>query len=102
MLLHPTIYDTFAMVVAEAMAYGVPVIVSREAGIAELITHRDSGWLLSTDSSDTANALMTLQKDTALAEQLGGRGRMVAATRSWDDVALATVGAYHDAAATRR
>src|SRR5205807_1357771 len=38
-LLHPTIYDTFAMVVAEAVAYGLPAIVSPEAGIADLLEH---------------------------------------------------------------
>ena len=40
-LVHPTLEDTFAMVVLEAMAYGLPVIVSgaKYCGISELLTN---------------------------------------------------------------
>ena len=40
-LVHPTLEDTFAMVVLEAMAHGLPVIVSgaKYCGISELVTH---------------------------------------------------------------
>src|SRR5262249_48627622 len=39
----PTPYDAFGMVVAEAMASGLPVITTREAGAAEWIAHGFSG-----------------------------------------------------------
>src|SRR5437870_1575205 len=45
-LLLPTSYDAFGMVVSEAMACGLPVVVSREAGAAELVQHRVNGLLL--------------------------------------------------------
>ena len=40
-LVHPTLEDTFAMVVLEAMAYGLPVVVSSAAycGISGLLSH---------------------------------------------------------------
>ena len=47
-LAHPTLEDTFAMVVLEAMAHGLPVVVSNEkyCGIAGLLTHETNALLL--------------------------------------------------------
>jgi UDP-glucose:(heptosyl)LPS alpha-1,3-glucosyltransferase len=93
-LLHPTIYDTFAMVVAEAMSYGVPVIVSREAGVVDLITHLETGWIIGPDETDAASALLRLKEDAALRERLATGGRSVANARSWNDAARETMSLY--------
>lgn len=93
-LLHPTIYDTFAMVVAEAMAYGVPVIVSKEAGISDLITNGESGWILGSGAGEVATALMRLQADRPLRERFIAGGRVVASRRTWNDVAAETLSVY--------
>jgi glycosyltransferase involved in cell wall biosynthesis len=47
-LAHPTLEDTFAMVVLEAMAHGLPVIVSCAAycGISALLIHEKNALLL--------------------------------------------------------
>ncbi|MCF8168489.1 MAG: glycosyltransferase family 4 protein [Rhodoferax sp.] len=47
-LAHPTLEDTFAMVVLEAMSYGLPVVVSasRYCGIAHLLNHRQNALIL--------------------------------------------------------
>lgn len=37
----PTRHDAFGMVVAEAMAHGIPVLVSKNAGVAEIIPRED-------------------------------------------------------------
>jgi len=42
----PTLYEPYGMVISEAMASGIPVITSRNAGASELIIHRETGWLL--------------------------------------------------------
>jgi len=98
-LLHPTIYDAFGLVVAEAMAHGVPPVVTRAAGVAELIRHGESGWIVEGDPRDgTAAALQALVSDRALRERLGAGARAVAATRTWDDVARETLAAYAEVA----
>jgi glycosyltransferase involved in cell wall biosynthesis len=97
-LLYPTIYDTFAMVVAEAMAFGIPVIVSPEAGIADLIEHGRSGWILAPQASDAARALLALRDDPALRGRLENGAREVASHRSWDDVTRETEAVYVRAA----
>jgi glycosyltransferase involved in cell wall biosynthesis len=94
-LLHPTIYDSFGLAVAEAMASGLPPIVSRAAGIAELLTHGESGWLLAADSTtEAATALRTLAKDAALLQRLAQGAQAVVERRTWDDVAQETLAVY--------
>ena len=46
-LVLPTLYDPFPNVVLEAMAMGLPAIVSDQCGAAELVKHGESGWIVS-------------------------------------------------------
>ncbi len=94
-LIHPTIYDTFGLVVAEAMARGLPVVVSREAGVSEVIEHERSGWVLErNDPQALAAALRLLAEDPALRGRLAEGGRAAAARRTWDQVARETLALY--------
>ena len=53
-LAHPTLEDTFAMTVLEAMSYGLPVVVSGEkyCGIAGLLAHETHALLLDDPQDD--------------------------------------------------
>ena len=48
LLVHPTLEDTFGMVVLEAMSHAVPAIVSAEqyCGISSELTHLQNAWIL--------------------------------------------------------
>jgi glycosyltransferase involved in cell wall biosynthesis len=82
-------------VVAEALWIGVPAIVSREAGVAELLEHRRSAWLLEAPTAEaTAHALRGLAADQALRSGLAVGGREVAARWTWDRTAAATEALY--------
>lgn len=95
LLVHPTIYDTFGLVIAEAMSHGLPVVVSRAAGGSELLSHGESAWVLETGSAaETAAGIQALVGDPALRERLGRTAREVARRRSWDDVAEETLAVY--------
>ncbi len=92
----PTPYDAFGMVITEAMACGLPVIVSRAAGASELLTHRQDGLLLE-DAGDVpalAAALREVSEDTALAERLGQAARVRVEPWTWDEVARRTLQVY--------
>lgn len=54
-LLHPSLEDTFGMVVLEAMSHGVPVVVSssKYCGIAADLTHGLNGFILTNPKSST-------------------------------------------------
>lgn len=60
----PTRHDGWAMVVPEALAAGLPVITTMEAGAAlELVTHGLNGWLLpNSDAHAIGDAMCQLAK----------------------------------------
>lgn len=87
--LFPTSYEPFGMAILEAMASGLPSIVSRSAGAAELIVNGESGFLLQdpADTREIASALGRLVEDGGARTSLGREARRVADRRSWDQVA---------------
>jgi UDP-glucose:(heptosyl)LPS alpha-1,3-glucosyltransferase len=68
----PSLYDPFGLVVAEAMAAGRPVVVSRRTGAADLVTHGESGYVLEDerDPDELARYLNALA-DPAQREEFG-------------------------------
>jgi UDP-glucose:(heptosyl)LPS alpha-1,3-glucosyltransferase len=95
-LLLPSPYDPFALVVSEAMGCGLPVVVSREAGVSELIQHGVNGLLLEDMTSDAewAQHMRSLLNDRPWAEALGRAGRKTIEELTWDRVAAETLVVY--------
>jgi len=100
----PTPYDSFAMVAAEAMSCGLPVVVSREAGASELIENGTNGLLLNdvTNAEELASHMRSLLQDREWAEQLGRGGRETVEKLTWDTVAEQTMQVYEELLQTRR
>jgi UDP-glucose:(heptosyl)LPS alpha-1,3-glucosyltransferase len=102
-LAHPTLEDTFAMVVLEAMAHGVPVVVSSATycGISALLT-ADVDALLLSDPRDAAalqTALMRVLEDGTLTQCLRMQGQRFARQHLWSEVALLQEAIYYTVAA---
>ena len=91
-LAHPTTEDTFAMVVLEAMAHGLPVVVSGPSycGIASLLNNQVDAMILAspTDEHELASVLERILKDHGLRERLSAGARHFAVQRSWTGAAL--------------
>ena len=87
------------MVVTEAMASALPVIVSREAGAAELLEHGINGLVLNDfqNVDELAELMHSLANDRAFARRLGHAGRITAEQYSWDVVAGRTMEIYRRA-----
>ncbi len=93
MLVHPTLEDSFAMVVLEAMAHRLPVVVSGSAycGISSLLDHEQNALLI--DDPHNAAALQqmvsTVLRDPFMAERLREQGYAFAVQHSWQCTAAA-------------
>jgi len=84
MLVFPSRYEPFGMVVIEAMATGLPVITATTTGASEIVTP-ECGIILS-DSEDVSGLTTALEKltnDAHLREQMGKAGRAIAEQCSW-------------------
>ncbi len=102
-LVHPTLEDTFAMVVLEAMAHGLPVVVSSAAycGISGLLSHGVNALLVDDPRSTRAlgHAVGRLCGDEHLRRQLGGQARIFAQGYRWEDIARQQESLYYDSLA---
>jgi glycosyltransferase involved in cell wall biosynthesis len=73
-------YETFQLVVAEAMAHGTPVVARRIGAVAELVEEAGGGLLFDT-LGECRQAMARLASDGALRSELGARGRAHARAR---------------------
>jgi len=102
-LVHPSVYDAFGLVVAEAMAAELPVIAGRSIGAAEWIVPEKNGLLC--DPADPATlraALEWLRADSERARTLGRAARVTVRQHSWDACAAATEAVYERVLARRK
>ena len=72
----PSLYETFGVVLLEAMSFAKPVVATRTGGIPEIVVENETGFLVAPrDSEALAGKLMILLKNQFLGEQMGKAGR---------------------------
>jgi len=90
-------YEPFGLVAVEAMACGVPVVVSAVGGLAETVLDGITGLHVPPRSpSAIADALRRLFADPGLAERMGRAGVRRSQQFGWDHVAAETLRVYQD------
>lgn len=89
----PSIKEGFGLVVVEAMASGIPVVVSRQAPFTEYLGAEDALWCDPSDSLSIADAMLR-SLDDARRRRLIARGTVIAAQHDWGKVAGAHLGVY--------
>jgi glycosyltransferase involved in cell wall biosynthesis len=84
----PSEYESFGLVLLEAMAQGTPVIASRVGGIPEFVEDELAGCLVPPlEAAPLAEALVELWDDEAVRRRLGEYGRTQVVPRyTWDRV----------------
>ena len=101
-LVHPTLEDSYAMVVLEAMAHELPVVVSGPAhcGIARELVDGVQALLLPDpkDAVALAARIDTVLGDAELAARLRAQGLAFAKQHSWEEAALQYEALYSQAA----
>jgi phosphatidylinositol alpha-mannosyltransferase len=88
-------WESFGIVLLEAMAVGKPIVASNIEGYASLITHGVEGLLVPPKDEDSlAQALTSLMTDESLRQQMGARGRVKAKKYDWKYVAQRVLNYY--------
>jgi glycosyltransferase involved in cell wall biosynthesis len=96
LLVHPSRYEGFGLILAEAMARGVPLVVAHATALPE--TAGDAAMYFEPgDSGDLGSAILRALQTR---EGLIAAGRRRVAELSWAATAQATVDVYREAAAT--
>jgi glycosyltransferase involved in cell wall biosynthesis len=93
MLAHPAFYEGFGLPPLEAMACGLPVVVSNVASLPEVVG--DAGLLVDPHGVDELTVGMwRILNDGELAQELREKGLRQAARFSWERAALETQAIY--------
>lgn len=78
-LVHPSLADGFGYVVAEAMASGIPVIVTDKTGASDLVVDGQNGYVVPAgDSQAISDRLAHLAGKPSLLKQMGQAARETA------------------------
>jgi glycosyltransferase involved in cell wall biosynthesis len=89
--------ENFGMGVAEAMACGLPVVVSEEVGISPWVAGSNAGFSVRRDPEIAAQAIANLLDHPEVAHAMGERGKcLVASEFSADAVGRQMLAKYHE------
>ena len=90
----PSHTDTFGNVVLEALASGVPAIVTPDGGPASIVRDGETGRIVADE--DFATAIASVIADPAKLDSLRAAARAHALTASWDSVFEGVYYAYRE------
>jgi glycosyltransferase involved in cell wall biosynthesis len=91
----PSVSEPFGIAPLEAMSHDVPVIISKQSGVSEVLTHalKVDFW----DVNEMANKIIAVLRHPPLASTLRQHGSFEIRRMSWTDAARACVGVYDQA-----
>ena len=93
----PSVSEPFGIAPLEAMSHDVPVIISKQSGVSEVLTHalKVDFW----DINEMANKIIAVLKHPPLASTLRQHGSFEVRRLSWTDAARQCVQIYDQARA---
>ena len=103
---HPTLIDSFGLAPLEAMAHGLPVIISGPefCGFGRYVTHLHDAWVLNDpqDAREIAQGLYALNSDQALRANLLHHAAKLVGSLSWTAAAQKYEALYAESIEARR
>jgi glycosyltransferase involved in cell wall biosynthesis len=92
----PSYAENFGMVIAEAMACGVPVVITPRVGLAPYVREARAGVVVEKDVAAVTSAIIRILGDSLSARAMGEAGRKLVVERfSMESVADAFLEAYN-------
>ncbi len=95
----PSVSEPFGLVPLEAMSHNVPVIISKQSGVSEVLTHalKVDFW----DINEMANKIIAVLRHAPLQETLKQNAHFEIRKFSWGDTAAACEAVYDQVLAAR-
>jgi len=93
----PSVSEPFGIAPLEAMSHDVPVIISKQSGVSEVLSHalKVDFW----DVNEMANKIIAVLRHPPLSQTLRQHGNIEVRRLSWTDAARQCVGVYEQALA---
>jgi glycosyltransferase involved in cell wall biosynthesis len=91
----PSVSEPFGIAPLEAMSHDVPVLISKQSGVSEVLTHalKCDFW----DINEMANKIIAVLRHPPLASTLRQHGAFEVRRRTWSDAARQCIGVYEAA-----
>ena len=89
----PSVSEPFGVTPLESMSSGIPVILSKQSGVSEVITHalKVDFW----DTDEMANSILAVLRHPVLKETLSQEGIRQVEGVTWDKAAKKMKTLYH-------
>jgi glycosyltransferase involved in cell wall biosynthesis len=97
----PSHSENFGVAVVEAMAHGVPVLISPQVGIADAVAAANAGVVTECDEETLAAAILQLSGSPAILAEMSGNARRLALRYAPEPVAESLLSAYESLARSR-
>jgi glycosyltransferase involved in cell wall biosynthesis len=83
-LLFPSLFEGFGLVITEAMSQGTPVITTERTAGPDLIQHEKNGWLIAAgNTSALQSQIESILNDRDSIQSVGEQARQSAMVRPW-------------------
>jgi glycosyltransferase involved in cell wall biosynthesis len=83
-LVMPSRFDSFGLVVLEALASGIPVIISEMVGAKQVVVDGENGFVIAVgDVAALSSRMLLLAQDRARAARMGAAARRTAERHDW-------------------
>jgi glycogen synthase len=89
----PSVSEPFGLVPLEAIQHGTPSLISKQSGVAEVVSHvlKVDFW----DTEEMADKILATLRYPVMRNQLAREGRVELYKLSWKNAALKVVNLYH-------
>lgn len=84
-LVFPSLFEGFGLVITEAMSQGTPVITTERTAGPDLIRHGENGWLVEAGTTHALqNTIEEILAHPGLVEEMGTQAYYTASARPWE------------------